>query len=64
MQPRGRSWRTHFYHMRTKEGIPPDLDWEAHHLETEQSVFWRKGNVIKCGRTKTWKKLVVSTVNS
>jgi len=32
--------------MRTKGGIPPDLDWEAHHLETEQSLFWTKGNVI------------------
>ena len=46
MQPRGRSWRTQFYHVRTKGGIPPDLEWEAHYLRTEQSVFWRKGDLI------------------
>jgi hypothetical protein len=32
--------------MRTKGGIPPDLEWEAQHLKTGQSLFWRKGNVI------------------
>jgi len=32
---KGQGWRTQFYHMRTKEGIPPDLDWEAHNLKIE-----------------------------
>jgi len=37
--------------MRTKGGIPPDLEWEDHHLKTEESVFWRKGVVI----VQVWK---------
>jgi hypothetical protein len=32
--------------MRTKGGILSDLECEAHHLKTEKSVFWRKGDII------------------
>jgi hypothetical protein len=32
--------------VRTSKGFPPDLEREAKHLKTQQSVFRRKGDII------------------